>query len=99
MLALRWSAYSVTGRKLKLCPPIDASNIRPPVGRVKTATPSSYLADLAAPLLSATADASAAKRSLLDLKRSSALEDSKTMSSENCCPPACAPIVAWERSA
>ena len=65
-------AYLI-GSYVKVCPPIAASYIRPPLAMVNTATPCSYAASADAPAVTATAEACAenSKRSLL--KRSKAL--------------------------
>src|SRR3954468_16726481 len=70
------------GSNLNFWPPIEASNIRPPLGFTKTATPFSKRAAPAAPALSATADALAANSSLLFLNLLSAFSFSKTITSE-----------------
>src|SRR2546421_2961461 len=70
------------GLKLNFWPPMEASNIRPPLGFTKTATPFSNRAAAEAPDLSATADALAANSSLLFLNLFSASSFSKTITSE-----------------
>src|SRR5438445_12616008 len=79
----KYSSYRPSaGLKLNFWPPMEASNIRPPLGLVNTATPFSNRAAADAPDLSATADALAANSSLLFLNLFSASSFSKTITSE-----------------
>src|SRR5215216_495740 len=62
-----WLRAPSAGLKLNFWPPIEASNIRPPLGLANTATPFSKRAWPDAPAVTATADALAANSSLLFL--------------------------------
>src|SRR5215208_6134410 len=77
-----WLRAPSEGLKLNFCPPIDASNIKPPLGLANTATPFSKRACADAPDVTATADALAANSSLLPLNLFKAASFSKTITSE-----------------
>src|ERR1039458_127975 len=82
------------GRKWNFCPPMLASNIKPPLAMVNTTTPCVYFASAEALSAEATALTPALIAHSLPLKLSRAVLSSKKITSAKFWPPNCAPMVS-----
>src|ERR1017187_4140536 len=82
------------GKKWNFCPPMLASNIKPPLAMVNTTTPCVYFASAEALSAEATALTPALIAHSLPLKLSRAVLSSKKITSAKFWPPNCAPMVS-----